>query len=126
MDAVLVLDHRHSGCGVRAGTGRRPVLHPLRRRARRGESVTSRLGDDVTTVPGIAGYSSIRVVYEVQLARGIDAAEVRSHEQIEALALAGRAHVVATGRMLNLPIVPPASTLERDPAGRPLKAAWFK
>jgi hypothetical protein len=74
----------------------------------------------------VAGYSSIRVVYEVQLQRGMDAGMVRSHEQIEALALAGRARLVATGRILNLPVVPPASTLERDPVGRPLKTAWFK
>jgi hypothetical protein len=83
-------------------------------------------GDILTSVPGMAHYTSIRVVYDVRLADGTDPQTVRSHTEIEDLARRGLARIVGTGRMLNLPVVPPGSTLERDPDHRPLRPAWYK
>ena len=83
-------------------------------------------GDVLTSVPGLAHYTSIRVVYDVALGGGADPHAVRSHLEIEDLARRGLARIVGTGRILNLPVVPAGSILERDPAHRPLKPAWFK
>lgn len=115
-----LIDSWHAGVGLQYYTfGRETLAAAALYRVRGG-------GDIVTSLPGTPGYTSVRLIYEVQLNRGMDAATVRSHLQVESLALAGKARIVATGRMHNLPIVPPASVLERDPAHRSLKSAWFK
>jgi hypothetical protein len=118
--AFPLIDSWHAGIGLQYYTfGRDQLEIQALYRVRGG-------GDVFTSVPGVPNYGSIRLVYAVQLARGTDASTIRSHTEIQALALAGRATIVATGRMINVPVVPPASTLERDPANRPLKSAWFK
>lgn len=118
--AFPLIDSWYRGIGLQYYTFGREALGVQALYRVRGGS------DVLNSVPGLPGYTSIRLVYAVQLPRGMDASTVKSHTEIEALALAGRAHLVLTGTMRNVPVVPPAATLERDPANRPIKQAWFK
>ncbi|HEY2824333.1 MAG TPA: hypothetical protein VGI83_02205, partial [Gemmatimonadales bacterium] len=81
--AFPLINSWHAGVGLQYYTfGREALGAQAVYRVRGG-------GDVFTSLPGLPGYSSIRLVYEVQLARGMDPAAVQSHRQIEALARAG-------------------------------------
>ncbi len=82
--------------------------------------------DVVTTLPGLQGYSALRAVYVLEPAPGVDASAVRSHAQIEDLLRRGLARLVGPGTVINAPIVPQGSRLDRDPAERMVRGAWYK
>lgn len=82
--------------------------------------------DVVTSLPGQDGYSALRVVFVVQPASGVEAQALRSHLEIERLARLGLARIIGPGTVINAPIVPQGSQLERDPAQRAVRGAWYK
>ncbi|MBI4502183.1 MAG: carbohydrate binding family 9 domain-containing protein, partial [Gemmatimonadetes bacterium] len=85
-------------------------------------------GEVVSNLPGLPGYSALLQVFDVEISpnSGIAAADVKSRDMVLGLLQTGRARLKATGLILNLPIVPDGSSLERDPESRPLKAAFYK
>ena len=84
-------------------------------------------GDDViSTLPGLPGYSALRLVYDVRVTTGIDPTTLRSHEDVLKLVGRGAARLAVTGAVLNAPVVAAGSTLEDDPLRRPLRSAWYK
>lgn len=82
--------------------------------------------DVVTTLPGLEGYSALRAVYLVEPRPGVDAQAVRSHAEIEGLVRRGLARLVGPGTIINAPIVPQGSRLDRDPADRMVRGAWYR
>ena len=72
----------------------------------------------ISSLPGTSGYSALRQVFDVEISSSaaIRPGDVRSREAILHLLETGRARLKVTGLILNLPIVPDGSTLERDPA----------
>ncbi len=82
--------------------------------------------DVVTNLPGLEGYSALRAVYVVEPRPDVDAQAVRSHAQIEALVRRGLARLVGPGTVINAPIVPQGSRLDRDPAERMVRGAWYR
>jgi hypothetical protein len=82
----------------------------------------------VSTLPGLPGYSALRQVFDLEVRpnAGVSPAAIKSHEAILRLLKDGRAVLRATGLILNLPIVPQGSTLERDPEARQLQTANYK
>ncbi|MBI4421089.1 MAG: carbohydrate binding family 9 domain-containing protein, partial [Gemmatimonadetes bacterium] len=85
-------------------------------------------GAVLSSIPGLPGYSALRQVYDVEIlpSARVTPGEVRSHEQLIQLLARRQARLVATGLVLNLPIVPGGSRLENDPAQRGLQEASFK
>lgn len=82
--------------------------------------------DVVTTLPALVGYSALRAVYVLEPSPGVDPPAVRSHLQIEDLLRRGGARLVGPGTVINAPIVPQGSRLDRDPAERIVRGAWYK
>ncbi|MBI2071971.1 MAG: hypothetical protein HYT81_02845 [Gemmatimonadetes bacterium] len=82
--------------------------------------------DAVTTLPGLEGYSALRAVYVVEPKPGVDAPAVRSQAQIEDLVRRGLARLAGPGTVINAPIVPQGSRLDRDPAERTVLGAWYR
>ncbi|MBI4503127.1 MAG: hypothetical protein HY700_18475 [Gemmatimonadetes bacterium] len=85
-------------------------------------------GDILSSIPGIPGYSSLRQVFDVEIlpAAGMPPDSVRSHLIVLQLVRQGRARLIATGIMLNAPIIPAGSDLERDPDNRTAVAAFYR
>ena len=83
-------------------------------------------GTIVSSIPGLPGYASLHVVYDVVPADDIDPAMIVSHETVLQLVRAGRARLVHGGPPVNAPVVPQGSTLVDDPFARPLRAAWYR
>lgn len=83
-------------------------------------------GAIVSSVPGLPGYASLHVVYDVVPEEGLDPATIVSHDTVLALVRAGRARLVHGGPPINAPVVPQGSTLVDDPFARPLLRAWYR
>jgi len=82
--------------------------------------------DVVTTLPGLRGYSALRAVYVVEPGPGVDASGLRSHVQIDELLRRGLVRLVGPGTVINAPIVPQGSRLDRDPLERMVRGAWYQ
>ena len=83
-------------------------------------------GEVFSTIPGTDRYTTLRQILDVEVTNGSIAAEsLRSQAVILALVARGHARLTPTGTILNVPIVPAGSTLDRDPESRPLKSAWY-
>lgn len=79
-----------------------------------------------SSLPGLTGYSAIWQVHFVIVPAGFRANSLTDAREAVALSLRGAARLVIPGSYVNLPIVPPGSTLDSDPAQRPLLTGWFK
>lgn len=79
-----------------------------------------------SSLPGLDGYSAIWQVHFVIVPPGYHANRVTEAREAVAMSLRGEARLLIPGSYVNLPIVPPGSTLQDDPARRPLLSGWFK
>src|SRR2546426_5002842 len=79
-----------------------------------------------SSTPESANYTAVRALYDVRLSAGVTAESVHSEAAILALVRRGGARLVSTGRLLNVPVVPPGSPLENDPAGHTALSGWFE
>jgi hypothetical protein len=78
------------------------------------------------SLPGLPGYSGIWQVHFVVVPAGYRANAVTEGREAVAMTLRGAARLVLPGSYVNLPIVPGGSTLEGDPAQRPLLTGWYR
>jgi hypothetical protein len=79
-----------------------------------------------SSLPGLPGYSGIWQVHFVVVPAGYRANAVTEGRVAVGMGLRGEARLVIPGSYVNLPIVPGGSTLDGDPARRPLAGGWFK
>src|SRR5581483_11026568 len=78
-----------------------------------------------SSVPSSPGYSALRMIYDVAWIGSGPTQPVRSQGDLLGLVRRGAARLTATNTVVNLPVVPAGSSLERDPESRPLRSGWY-
>src|SRR6185503_215214 len=75
-----------------------------------------------STIPSSPAYSALRMIYDVAWIGEAPNRPAHSLGEVLGLVRRGAARLTGTNMVLNLPVVPAGSALERDPESRPLRS----